>query len=164
MQHASEAHRWIRKSDFMPTPIQSKKLADMRSGLEAARTWLVASSKTCTKIRGTSPADTSYLALDGVLEFQRSRRAQPGGKNIMDEITGLAAVIMIFGMPTAILGMYTYYRVRKLRTEERMAAIQRGVAVGLEAGLSGGAQSHRSRIRAISLASYNMFAFLLTPR
>src|SRR5258708_17600834 len=150
MQHASEAHRWIRKSDFMPTPIQSKKLADMRSGLEAARTWLVASSKTCTKIRGTSPADTSYLALDGVLEFQRSRRAQPGGKNIMDEITGFAAVIMIFGMPTAILGMYTYYRVRKLRTEERMAAIQRGVAGPREPRLPGTAPDTRYEVVLLS--------------
>lgn len=47
----------------------------------------------------------------------------------MDGITGLAAVIMIFGMPTAVLGMYTFYRVRKLRTEERLAAMQRGVTV-----------------------------------
>ena len=45
----------------------------------------------------------------------------------MDGLTGLVAVIMIFGMPTAVLAMYTFYRVRKLRTEERMAAITRGV-------------------------------------
>ena len=39
----------------------------------------------------------------------------------MESIVGLVAVIMIFGIPIA--GMYTYYRVRKLRTEERLAAI-----------------------------------------
>src|ERR1700751_127557 len=53
----------------------------------------------------------------------------PAKENPMDDITGLAAVVMLLGMPTAILAMYTFYRVRKLRTEERLAAIQRGVAV-----------------------------------
>lgn len=40
-----------------------------------------------------------------------------------DGITGLVAVTMFFGLPLA--GMYTYYRVRKLRTEEKLAAIAR---------------------------------------
>ncbi len=82
----------------------------------------------------------------------------------MDEITGLAAVIMIFGMPTAILGMYTYYRVRKLRTEERMAAIQRGVAVPMEPDLSEAAHSRRSGILLISGAIGYMLTFLLIAR
>ena len=42
-----------------------------------------------------------------------------------DNIVGLAAVIMIFGIPMA--AMYTFYRVRKLRTDERLAALARGV-------------------------------------
>jgi hypothetical protein len=62
----------------------------------------------------------------------------------MDGITGLAAIVMIFGMPTAILGMYTFYRVRKLRTEERLAAMQRGANVPMEAELSEAARSRRS--------------------
>jgi len=41
-----------------------------------------------------------------------------------DNIVGLAAVIMIFGIPMA--AMYTFYRVRKLRTDERLAALARG--------------------------------------
>ena len=82
----------------------------------------------------------------------------------MDEITGLAAVIMIFGMPTAILGMYTYYRVRKLRTEERMSAIQRGVAVPMEPDLSEAAHSRRSGILLISGAIGYMLTFLLIAR
>ena len=47
-------------------------------------------------------------------------------------IVGFAAVVMIFGIPMAAL--YTYYRVRKLRTEERLAAIARGVTVPMEPG------------------------------
>ncbi len=27
----------------------------------------------------------------------------------MDGLTGLAAVVMLFGMPVALLGMYTFY-------------------------------------------------------
>ena len=82
----------------------------------------------------------------------------------MDEITGLAAVIMLFGMPTAILGMYTYYRVRKLRTEERMAAIQRGVAVPMEPDLPETAKSRRSGILLISGAIGYMLTFSLIAR
>jgi hypothetical protein len=82
----------------------------------------------------------------------------------MDGITGLAAVIMLFGMPTAILGMYTYYRVRKLRTEERMVAMQRGVAVPMEPELSEAARSRRSGILLISGAIGYMLTFLLIAR
>jgi hypothetical protein len=64
----------------------------------------------------------------------------------MEGLTGLAAVIMFLGMPTAILAMYTFYRVRKLRTDERMAAMQRGVAVPMEPELSEMARSRRSGI------------------
>jgi hypothetical protein len=82
----------------------------------------------------------------------------------MDGITGLAAVIMLFGMPTAILGMYTYYRVRKLRTEERLVAMQRGVAVPMEPELSEAAHSRRSGILLISGAIGYMVTFLLIAR
>jgi hypothetical protein len=64
----------------------------------------------------------------------------------MDGITGLVAVIMIFGMPTAVLAMYTFYRVRKLRTDERMAAITRGASVPMMPDLSETARSRRSGI------------------
>ena len=43
------------------------------------------------------------------------------------ELVGLAAVVMSLGIPIA--AMYTYYRVRKLRTDERLAALARGVDV-----------------------------------
>jgi hypothetical protein len=56
-------------------------------------------------------------------------------------IIGLVAVIMSLGIPLG--AMYTYYRVRKLRTEERLAAIARGVSVPLEPELSQAARSRR---------------------
>jgi hypothetical protein len=82
----------------------------------------------------------------------------------MGELTGLAAVIMIFGMPTALLGLYTFYRVRKLRTEERLAAIQRGVSVPMEPDLSESAHSRRAGILLIAGAVGYMLAFTIIAR
>ena len=44
-----------------------------------------------------------------------------------ENLVGLAAVVMTLGIPMAL--MYTYYRVRRLRTDERLAALARGVNV-----------------------------------
>ena len=44
---------------------------------------------------------------------------------------GLAAVVLSLGIPMA--AMYTFFRVKKLKTDERMAAIARGVAVPFDA-------------------------------
>jgi hypothetical protein len=82
----------------------------------------------------------------------------------MDGITGLAAVVMIFGMPTAIFAMYMFYRVRKLRTEERLAALQRGVNVPMEAELSESARSRRYGILFIAGAVGYMLAFSIVAR
>jgi hypothetical protein len=82
----------------------------------------------------------------------------------MDGLTGLAAVVMLFGMPTAILAMYTFYRVRKLRTEERLAAIQRGVSVPIEPDLSEAARSRRSGILLVAGAIGYMITFTLIAR
>lgn len=82
----------------------------------------------------------------------------------MDGLTGLVAVIMIFGMPTAGLAMYTFYRVRKLRTEERLAAMTRGVTVPMEAELSEGARSRRSGILLVAGAIGYMITFTLIAR
>ncbi len=60
------------------------------------------------------------------------------------ELVGLAAVVMSLGIPIA--AMYTYYRVRKLRTDERMAALARGVDVPMQPDLSEAARSRRSGI------------------
>jgi hypothetical protein len=75
---------------------------------------------------------------------------------------GLAAVIMIFGIPMA--AMYTFYRVRKLRSEERLAAIARGVDVPMAAELSEGARSRRSGILLVSGAVGYLGTFSLIAR
>src|SRR5271165_6376870 len=82
----------------------------------------------------------------------------------MDGLDGLAAIVMIFGMPTAALAMYTFYRVRKLRTEERLAAIQRGVNVPMEAELSEAARSRRSGILCIAGAVGYVLTFTIIAR
>jgi Domain of unknown function (DUF6249) len=82
----------------------------------------------------------------------------------MEGLSGLAAIVMIFGMPTAALGMYTFYRVRKLRTEERLAALQRGVAVPMEPDLSEAAHSRRAGILLIAGAVGYMLTFTIIAR
>src|SRR5260370_18097525 len=73
---------------------------------------------------------------------------------------GLVAVTLFFGIPLA--AMYTYYRVRKLRTEERLAAIARGANVAMEPDLSEAAHSRRWGILlcAMSLAYIAMMAII----
>lgn len=80
----------------------------------------------------------------------------------MGEVIGLAAVIMIFGFPLG--GLYTYYRVRKLRTEERLAAIARGAEIPAEPELSQAARSRRSGILLISGALGYMVTFGVIAR
>ena len=62
------------------------------------------------------------------------------------DIIGFAAVIMIFSFPLAAVYAYYGFRVRKLRSEECLAAIARGVNVPLEPELSQVARSRRSGI------------------
>jgi hypothetical protein len=63
------------------------------------------------------------------------------GASMNGEFIGLIAVIMSLGIPMA--AMYTYFRVRKLRTEERLAAIARGVDVPMVAELPEASRSRR---------------------
>jgi hypothetical protein len=78
------------------------------------------------------------------------------------ELIGLAAVIMIFGFPIA--GLYAYYRVRKLRTEERLAAIARGVEIPMEPELSQASRSRRAGILLVTGALGYMMTFALIAR
>jgi hypothetical protein len=61
---------------------------------------------------------------------------------------GLVAVVLSLGIPMA--GMYTYFRVRKLKTDERMAAIARGVAVPFEQEVAPAARSRKYAILLMS--------------
>jgi len=60
--------------------------------------------------------------------------------------------------------MFTYYRVRKLRTEEKLAAIERGVSVPMEPELSQAARSRRSGILLVAGALGYMITFGLIAR
>src|ERR1700720_352297 len=73
------------------------------------------------------------------------------------QLIGLVAVIMSLGIPLG--AMYTYYRVRKLRSEERLAAIARGVDIPMAAELSETARSRRSGILLVSGAIGWILAF-----
>ena len=77
-------------------------------------------------------------------------------------LVGLVAVIMIFGIPIA--AMYTLYHVRKLRTEERLAAIARGANVPMQPELPEAARSRRSGILLVTGALGYMLTFALIAR
>jgi hypothetical protein len=78
------------------------------------------------------------------------------------ELIGLVAVVMVLGIPIA--AMYTFYRVRKLRTEERLAAIARGVNVPMQPELPEAARSRRAGILLVTAALGYMTTFALIAR
>ena len=76
-------------------------------------------------------------------------------------IIGLVAVVMALGIPMA--AMYTFFRVRQLRTEERLAAIARGANIPMEPELSEAGRSRRSGILLVAgslgyLATFSLIA------
>jgi hypothetical protein len=82
----------------------------------------------------------------------------------MDGLTGFAAVVLTFAVPLTALCMYTFYRVRKLRSDERMAAMQRGVNIPMEADLPEWARSRRAGILLVAGAVGYMLAFTIVSR
>jgi len=72
-------------------------------------------------------------------------------------IVGLAAVVLSLGIPMA--AMYTYYRVKKLRADERMAAIARGITVPFETEVTPTARSRKNGILLVSGAIGFMATF-----
>jgi hypothetical protein len=77
-------------------------------------------------------------------------------------MVGLAAVVMVFGIPMA--AMYTFFRVRQLRSEERLAAIARGVDVPMQPELSEAARSRRSGVLLVAGAIGYIVTFSLIAR
>jgi hypothetical protein len=77
-------------------------------------------------------------------------------------IVGFAAVVMIFAIPLA--GIYAWYRSRQLRSEERMAAIARGVSVPMEPELTQAARSRRAGILLVCGSLGYSIAFTLVGR
>jgi len=75
-------------------------------------------------------------------------------------VIGLVAVVLTCGIPIALF--YTFYRVRKLRTEERLAALARGATIPMEPELSQYAKSRRAGILLVTggLGFMTMFAVI----
>jgi len=75
-------------------------------------------------------------------------------------LIGLVAVVLTCGIPLAVI--YVFYRVRKLRTEERLAALARGAAIPMEPELSQYAKSRRAGILLVTggLGFMTMFAVI----
>ena len=78
------------------------------------------------------------------------------------EMIGLVAVILIFSVPGALC--YTYYRVRKLKTEEKLAAIAKGIAVPMEPELSQVARSRRAGLLLVTGGLGYALTFVLIGR
>jgi Domain of unknown function (DUF6249) len=78
------------------------------------------------------------------------------------DVIGLVAVVLTCGVPVA--AMYTYYRVRKLRTEERLAALARGTQIPIEPELSQFARSRRAGILLVSGGLGFMLMFAVIAR
>jgi hypothetical protein len=72
-------------------------------------------------------------------------------------VIGLVAVILTCGIPVA--AMYTFYRVRQLRTQERLAALARGAEIPMQAELSEQAKSRRAGVLLVSGAVGFMVMF-----
>jgi hypothetical protein len=108
----------------------------------------------------------NFLRARFVLQIDNDRKPRstaPHKEHTMDgNLVGMVAVIMIFGIPMA--AMYTFYHVRKLRTEERMAALARGVNVPMQPELSEGARSRRSGILLVTGSLGYMLTFALIAR
>jgi hypothetical protein len=79
-----------------------------------------------------------------------------------DNIIGLAAVVMGLGIPMA--AMYTFYQVKKLRTDERLAALARGVNVPMEPELSEMGRSRRAGLLLVTGAMGWITTFGLIAR
>ncbi len=78
------------------------------------------------------------------------------------EPIGLVAVILAFSLPLAAI--YAWYRMRKLRTEERLAAIAKGVAVPMADELPPHARSRKAAILLTAGGLGYVITFMLLAR
>jgi hypothetical protein len=103
----------------------------------------------------------------GSLDINRAFGASWKEQTMGGDLIGLVAVTLGMGVPLGML--YTYYRVRKLRSEERLAAIARGVNIPQEPELSQAAHSRRSGILLIAgalgyIATFGLIAGVQADR
>ncbi|HYL45593.1 MAG TPA: DUF6249 domain-containing protein [Candidatus Limnocylindrales bacterium] len=78
------------------------------------------------------------------------------------EAVGFAAVVLSLGIPFAAI--YAWYRVRRLRTEERLAALAKGVAVPFADELPPHARSCRAGILLTAGALGYILTFMALAR
>ncbi|MFZ0211215.1 MAG: DUF6249 domain-containing protein [Candidatus Acidiferrales bacterium] len=81
-----------------------------------------------------------------------------------DNIVGLAAVVLALGFPIAVVWAWAWQRGRKFRTEERLAAIARGINVPFEADLGQPAASRRAGILLLAAAIGFSLTFAMLSR
>jgi hypothetical protein len=103
----------------------------------------------------------------GSLDINRAFSATWKEQIMGGDLIGLVAVTLGMGVPLGML--YTYYRVRKLRSEERLASIARGVSIPQEPELSQAAHSRRSGILLIAgalgyIATFGLIAAVQADR
>jgi uncharacterized membrane protein (DUF485 family) len=83
-------------------------------------------------------------------------------RRLLMEPIGFAAVVLAFSVPLAAI--YAWYRVRKLRTEERLAAIAKGVQVPIAEELPPHARSRHAAILLIAGGLGYTLTFILLAR
>ncbi|MGB6357262.1 MAG: DUF6249 domain-containing protein [Candidatus Acidiferrales bacterium] len=81
-----------------------------------------------------------------------------------DNIVGLAAVVLALGFPLAVVWAWAWQRGRKYRSEERMAAIARGLNVPFEPELGHPAASRRAGILLLAAAVGYVVTFAMLAR
>src|SRR5258708_31894841 len=99
-----------------------------------------------SSVAGTFLAGSAYLLLKAVPPIKCALPAPKREKEhtMGGELIGLVAVILGMGVPLGAL--YTYYRVRKLRSEERLAAIAPRVVLPIEPEMNPAARSRRAGV------------------
>jgi uncharacterized membrane protein (DUF485 family) len=92
------------------------------------------------------------------MKFKRLKKQ----RRLLMEPIGFAAVVLAFSVPLAAI--YAWYRVRKLKTEERLAAIAKGVQVPIAEELPPHARSRHAAILLIAGGLGYTLAFMLLAR
>jgi len=114
-----------------------------------------------TRIRGNNPLPFCVFR-GGAAKCGRRRMSGRESNKMGGDVIGLVAVVLTCGIPLAL--MYTYYRVRKLRSEERLAALARGTEIPMEPELSQYARSRRAGILLVSGGAGFILMFAMIAR
>jgi hypothetical protein len=105
-------------------------------------------------MEGTSGGSSAYLGM----KFKKLKKQRRLGM----EPIGFIAVVLAFSVPLA--GIFAWYRVRKLKTEERLAAIAKGVSVPIGGELPPHARSRHAAILLVAGGLGYMLTFVLLAR